>query len=318
MNGASFFIDQFLLFSGMVKISGWIWDARRKLVNLSLRTPAEDDLVVADIHLPSNDVANAIDRRATHVRFVGRWLSEIATTKLLTARLIATFDDNTEFAIERFAATNLAHDPCHQQMQNFWSLLGQSDSGSLLEVGSRARSGISRRQSVPSTWRYTGLDIMAGENVDVVGDAHQLSRLFAPGSFRAVMSFSVLEHLLMPWKFAVELNRVMELGGFGFFMTHQCWPVHDQPWDFWRFSSEAWKGIFNRATGFEIVRAEMGELGFVVANCCHTITNFRESPVYLLSTVLVRKINETTLNWDAELDEILTNSYPAGTTKVDL
>ena len=102
-------------------------------------------------------------------------------------------------------------------LHKFLVQLSSMPSGAALEIGSRARSGVTRRHFLPaSTWAYTGMDILAGENVDVVGDAHKLSKLFPEKRFRAVMSFSVLEHLLMPWKFAIELNRVMELGGVGF------------------------------------------------------------------------------------------------------
>ncbi len=120
----------------------------------------------------------------------------------------------------------------------------------------------------------------------------------------------------MPWKVAIELNRIMELGGVGFFITHLCWPLHDQPWDFWRFSSDAWSSIFNRATGFEIIEAAMGEPAFVVANCCHAATNFAEYPAgFLASSVLFRKIGETNLSWDVDIDDVLSNSYPDVVTK---
>ena len=60
---------------------------------------------------------------------------------------------------------------------------------------------------------YTGIDIVAGENVDVVGDAHQLSEYFDEDCFDAVFSISTFEHLAMPWKAAIEINRVMKTGG---------------------------------------------------------------------------------------------------------
>ena len=51
--------------------------------------------------------------------------------------------------------------------------------------------------------------------MDVVGDAHTLSRHYPDAAFDAVMAFSVLEHLLMPWKLVIELNRVLKPGGIG-------------------------------------------------------------------------------------------------------
>ena len=160
---------------------------------------------------------------------------------------------------------------------------------------------------------------MAGPNVDVVGDAHELSSVFPGQRFDAVFATSVLEHLLMPWKFAVELNRVMNPGALGLFTTHQCWPIHDQPWDFWRFSDQAWNGLLNAATGFEIIEARMGEPAFVVAQRCHPVTDFAPVPAgFLASNVLFRKVAETTLSWPVRVSDIVATSYPSGEVQVAL
>jgi len=184
--------------------------------------------------------------------------------------------------------------------------------GAFLEIGSRARSGVSRRSVAPANWTYTGLDIMQGENVDVVGDAHQLSRILTTERFDAVMAISVLEHILMPWKFVIELNRVMNTGGVGFFLSHQCWPLHDSPWDYWRFSDQAWGALLNRATGFEIIEAKMGEPVYVVPVKAHDSTNFGMGQFgYGSSVVMFRKVGETTLDWPVEVEAITETHYPA-------
>jgi len=201
-----------------------------------------------------------------------------------------------------------AVEPAHLLYPHFLSMLeGQGD---FLEIGARARSGISRRDAVPDGWNYTGFDIIAGENVDVVGDAHQLSRHFDQ-KFDAVMALSVLEHILMPWKMIVELNRVMKPGGIGFFLTHQGWPVHDAPWDFWRFSDQSWRALLNAATGFEIIEARMGEPTFVVPQRLHPVNAFGMGQYsYLVSSVLFRKVGDTTLDWPVEVADITATHYP--------
>ena len=191
--------------------------------------------------------------------------------------------------------------------------LATRSTGTLLEIGSRSRSGVTRRDMTPAGWTYVGLDVMAGPNVDIVGDAHELSSIFAANSFDAVMSFSVLEHLLMPWRFVVELNRILKVGAIGLFTTHQTWPVHDAPWDFWRFSDKAWAGLLNPATGYKIHSANMGEPAFVVAQRCHAITNFgTEQHGYLSSNVIFEKTAETKLDWPVSLQDVLTSAYPPG------
>ena len=117
----------------------------------------------------------------------------------------------------------------------------------------------------------------------------------------------------MPWKFVIELNAVMKQGAVGLFTTHQCWPVHDAPWDFWRFSDRAWSGLLNPATGFEIIEASMGEPAFVVSQRAHPITDFgRTQSGYLASNVLFRKIGETSLSWPVGLADIVQTHYPEG------
>ena len=63
----------------------------------------------------------------------------------------------------------------------------------------------------------------------------------------------------MPWVAAVELGHVMRLGGLVYVQSHQTWPVHDAPWDFWRFSKYGWDTLFHTYSGFEVIAAEMGE-----------------------------------------------------------
>ena len=200
----------------------------------------------------------------------------------------------------------------HAASEAFVSLLRLKPEGRLLEVGSRARSGVVRHHFVPEGWKYTGFDVREGPNVDAIGDAHKLSQYFPPDHFDAVMAFAVLEHLMMPWKFAIELNRVMKTGGVGFFIAPQTWPIHDMPWDFWRFSDEAWKAILNTATGFEIIEAKMAEPTYVVPCSVHSVSNFSDVYLgYLASVVIFRKVSNTTLQWPVEIEHITDTAYPA-------
>src|SRR5215469_14253331 len=48
--------------------------------------------------------------------------------------------------------------------------------------------------------------------------------------------------------------------------SHWAYPVHDEPWDFWRYSKETWKGLFNSHTGFEVVNAQYRYPAYIVQN----------------------------------------------------
>jgi hypothetical protein len=249
------------------------------------------------------------------VRFNETILVSATSEEICSAELVALYDDGDVSVVGRLGSVTGLDDV----VARFLREMGQRQSGHLLEVGSRARSGITRRDWAPRGWKYTGLDIMAGPNADIIGDAHELSSVFPIERFDAVMALSVLEHLMMPWKFATELNKVMKPGGIGLFLTHQTWPMHDEPWDFWRFSSHTWTGILNKMTGFRIIDAQMSEPCYMVAEKIHTITNFTEAHLgFLSSVVLFEKIGETRLSWPATLTDLTDTSYPQGEVRVQL
>ena len=102
------------------------------------------------------------------------------------------------------------------------------------------------------------------------------------------------------------------------FMTHHTWPLHDYPFDFWRYSEESWHAIFNKHTGFRVVDAALGEEGRVLPELQTFDTLFGlDSIGFLSSSVLVEKIGETELSWDVPTEDVYKGSYPSG-TKVGL
>ena len=307
----SYAIDRYAYFHGIVHISGWVFAAGRRIRAITL-VSSTGRYPVRSFDRQSPDVAAQFGPAAGACRFDEAIVVASSAADISRAQLEIRFRSG-EKAVFRDIGMPVA-DPAHLLYARFHGLIRERPCGRALEVGSRARSGIVRRDTFPEGWGYSGLDILSGPNVDVVGDAHQLSGIYPAECFDAVMALSVLEHLLMPWKFIVELNRVLKIGAVGFFSTHQCWPLHDQPWDFWRFSDRAWSGLLNGATGFEIIDANMGEPAYVVAAKCHPITAFADLPAgALASTVLFRKIGPTDLDWPVELSAVAHSMYPEGT-----
>ena len=209
-------------------------------------------------------------------------------------------------------ASALQRDPSGAVFQRFLDGLRAMPSARVLEIGSRARSGTTYRHFLPPHADYVGVDVKGGPNVDVVADAHDLSAALGDQRFDAVFSISVFEHLAMPWKAALSINRVLHTGGLVFIGTHQSFPVHDQPWDFWRFSDEAWKCLFNGATGFEVVEAALGEPAEMVALASHpAVWRIEEQRAYFTSNALMRKIGETTIDWPVAMSDLDVGDYPA-------
>jgi hypothetical protein len=182
----------------------------------------------------------------------------------------------------------------------------------ILELGSRARSGITRRDLFDGL-EYTGFDIIAGENVDVIGDAHRLSTYFLSEHFDFAYSVSVFEHLMWPWKVVLELNEVIKTGGIVLSQSHQTWPVHDAPWDFFRFSDSAWRGLFCETTGFRVLHAVQSMPAHTI--CAHYSgqphLNFGTPDGYLVSICTAQKVGKPFVQWDAQPSALYLGDYPA-------
>lgn len=192
------------------------------------------------------------------------------------------------------------------------TLLKQSKPGDrVLEIGSRARSGNSHRHLVHPDVDYVGIDISTGPNVDVVGDAHHLTR-HVTGQFDTIFSISVFEHLLMPWMVAIEMNKVLKIGGIAYIQSHPSWPLHEEPWDFWRFSKDAWEGLFNAHTGFEVLDKGHTLRSWIVPECSampHLEAGLDTARTYLCSACLVKKIGPAKVQWEAEAGEVYNLAY---------
>lgn len=97
--------------------------------------------------------------------------------------------------------------------------------------------------------RWVKVDREAGLDVDLVADAHdgeQLRRGLAGdvkaaalGGYDAYVACSVWEHLERPWRAMEAAATVVRPGGLVYVQTHQTFPLHGYPADFYRFSAEA-------------------------------------------------------------------------------
>jgi hypothetical protein len=180
----------------------------------------------------------------------------------------------------------------------------------VLDIGGRARSGYRYGDDLPNC-DVTVFDITPDSSVDVVGDAHELSRYFPSNTFDFASCISVFEHLLMPWKVAVELNRVMKNGGLVLIHTHQTTGMHDLPWDFWRYSDTCWHGLFNEFTGFEVVETSLSNWMHIVPRAWQKRYDIAEKTGgFDSSSVIVRKTGEARVQWDVGLPDVLATSYP--------
>jgi len=312
-------IDECALYFERMKVRGWCYHLAKTIVKVELRLDQTGEHFNLDSFgvTSSPDIAAVFGVRAENVRF-DQWIvgSESFGTPF---SLVFEFSDGSK-EVGTDGLTNAAlGDPYFQSWENFIESLSAFETGAVLEIGSRARSAVTRKHRIPSRLEYVGLDILQGANVDVVGDAHELSAIFPEQKFVAAFSTSVFEHLIMPWKVALELNHVLLPGGLLYTSTHQTWPMHEEPWDFWRFSKHSWRGIFNATTGFEVVEAVMGEPARIHACRTSEVTKaMPDSPAFLGSACLARKISGTKAQWPVPKSDGLADMYPAGELTVPL
>lgn len=168
----------------------------------------------------------------------------------------------------------------------------------------------------PEHWRRLGLDVRPGPGVDLVADAHRLAEHLEPESLDGFYSHAVFEHLAMPWAVVLQLNRVLRTGALGWIVTHEAFPLHEWPWDFWRFGPGCWDQLFSPRTGFELLGARPLEPGTVIPD--HDPAG--AYPGHLGCEVQVRRTGpaDPALRWDLSAAEVLPagHRYPGGLTRV--
>jgi len=91
--------------------------------------------------------------------------------------------------------------------------------------------------------RFINVDLVAGERVDVVTRGARLP--FRDGSIGAVVSQEVLEHLEDPDATVAEVHRVLMDGGLFYCQVPFIIGYHPGPTDFWRFTREGIRALFN-------------------------------------------------------------------------
>lgn len=110
----------------------------------------------------------------------------------------------------------------------------------VLDVGSLDLNG-SLREIFEGAKKYIGLDVEAGENVDVVASSHAIP--LGDDSVDVVVSSSCFEHDPMFWLTFLEMCRVVKPSGYIYINSPSNGPYHGYPGDCWRFYADSWKSL---------------------------------------------------------------------------
>lgn len=302
-------LDRALVFYDYVRIEGWLYPRPEELESLELRFDGSWVHTEKDrIGVPSPDIS-----LHPNCRFVLTCL-RAHPGEVSQATLTFKFRLGSDVLLDLFAYTGNVQGRALGSFLRFLEQIKSRPGASVLEIGSRARSGNTQHYLLEGAEiDYVGCDIKAGENVDVVADAHEMSGSLGHARFDFAFSLDVFEHLAMPWKVVLELNRVMKTGGLVYIATPQTCGLHDMPWDFWRFSDSAFRALFNPHTGFELVETSLLlPMHILPFHTFHPIwANNENAAGFFQAEVLARKIGDTRLSWDVPLEELVEDPYPA-------
>ena len=122
----------------------------------------------------------------------------------------------------------------------------------IVDLGSYDVNGSYRPLFEHPSWRYLGLDINLGENVDIVLKDPYNWQAISSNSIDVMISGQAFEHIEFFWLTALELSRVLKPGGLCCLIAPSSGPEHRYPVDCWRFYSDGMCAMM-RYAGLEVL-----------------------------------------------------------------
>jgi len=135
--------------------------------------------------------------------------------------------------------------------------------GTLLDVGCGRMPY--KKEFLPCIDKYIGLDhpevakyYKGEEKPDIFADSTQIP--LPSSSCDTVTCFQVLEHIPEPIKALKEMHRVLKKNGIIIISTIQYYPLHDEPYDFYRYTKYGLSHLLHQANFVELKHKEEGNI----------------------------------------------------------
>lgn len=117
---------------------------------------------------------------------------------------------------------------------------------SILDIGSYDVNGSYKQFFARDGWRYVGVDLAPGPNVDIVlSSPYRLP--VSSYSVDVIVSGQAFEHIEYFWLTWLEMARVLKPGGFIFLLAPSRGYEHRHPQDCWRFYPDSYRALANYA-----------------------------------------------------------------------
>lgn len=135
-----------------------------------------------------------------------------------------------------------------------------------------------------ATW--FGTDIEGGQGVDIVGDLQAIDKVTAQ-RFDGIFCPATLEHIERPWCAVTAMGAALKPGGWLYIQTHQTFPLHGYPSDYFRFSTAALRTLVYDAGLVTVMSHHDGPCS-IVPPAGHAVWNV-EAEAFLNSCIVARK-----------------------------
>jgi len=140
----------------------------------------------------------------------------------------------------------IREEPVRQRIKDFVSIVASTlpikepiyEFGSLQVPG---QEGFADLRPIFPGREYIGADMRIGTGVDKVLDLHDID--LPSESVGTVLCLDTLEHVEYPRKALEEIERIVKPGGIAVISSVMCFHIHDYPFDYWRFTPEAFRSI---------------------------------------------------------------------------
>lgn len=125
------------------------------------------------------------------------------------------------------------------------------------DIGSYDVNGTYRPILDKFKWKYIGMDIEAGKNVDIVINDPEIFTTLDKADL--VISGQCIEHVLRPWIWIKQAAMLLNPGGYLLLVAPAIWPNHRYPVDCWRFQPDGYS-VLAEEGGLELIKSNLSNV----------------------------------------------------------